>query len=172
MLKKITNYTKPAHEYPAIEDVLADVECTWALTFNIAGEEHWHLQETRYKALFHRLNQYVIVVAYPEFSKNMRYHYHGTFLLKDQSCIIPLYFLLNELKKDFTFCIKKMDDVAINSDKYKDWITYCKKNKSIMQPFLKKYKIKYGISLAHEKKGIEKYAINLKEDLQFGIDDM
>lgn len=159
----MVDYYKDPHSYPNPEKLI-DVNKRWAFTINVGGDELNHIKFERYMAVFQRMSVFCDIMLYPEFSKKMRLHYHGTFQLWDESKILPFYVLLNDIKRNFTFCIRDLSD----TDK---WEEYCTKQRDICRPYMHKQKLPYAIDNDQVTRKDIKYYLNVAEELEAGLTD-
>lgn len=152
---------KEAHVLPSPEDM--DMK-PWAFTLNCGTNEYAFELFERYLSAFKELAKVCYVCMRPEFSSKMKLHYHGTIQLRKYSEIFKLFVILNDLKQNYTFCLKPIIDY--------EWYLYCIKQRHIMKWYCRDMKKPYKVTNEfYAKKTLEGFfGATLKDDFKSALD--
>lgn len=115
-----------------------------------------------YMGLFKKhIIPYCTIYAYPEMSRNGRFHYHGVITFKSYMTIFEfLQYGISELRSRGMVEIDTIADIEI-------WKAYITKDRKIMESYLVKYKQPYRLDNSILSKVVEKRENTL--DAIFGI---
>lgn len=162
--KTIQNSTaqKARWQLPSPEELALDK--SYAFTINAAEDGTFPFLYEWYENVFKNLARHGLTYKmYPEYSHQMKLHFHGEIRFHKYKDIFPIYNVLMDLKKHATFAIKVIHD--------HEWHIYCTKQRHIMKPYCKKMKKPY--KLLPPNQNFKFYPISTKSQfIGLTLDDM
>lgn len=136
MVTEKTIPNKPAHQLPSPEELKLDT--SYAFTINASEDGTFPFLYDWYENVFKNLARNGLTYKmFPEYSHQMKLHFHGEIRFHRYKDIFPIYNILMDLKKHATYCIKQIHNY--------EWYTYCRKQRHIMEPYCKKYNKNYKL---------------------------